>query len=238
MNEQVMGQYTETRATLPWYKRKSNIRRLGVAVTLVIIIPLTLLYLAPYIGMLSTALKEPKQIFKYPPQIIPDPIKWSNFPEGWSAYVPFNTYLMNSLKITLHNVVANLVSCSLAAFAFARLQARGKNILFALVLATMILPHEVVTIPQFILFTKLGMNNTHWPLMLPAWFGFSFFIFLLRQFFMTIPKELDEAAVIDGANPYRFFGMWSYLYLNPHSQRLPFFHSWATGITILGRSFI
>ncbi len=188
------------RTEAPWYKRKSSLRILGMIITFIIIIPLALIYLAPYIGMLSTALKQPKQIFQYPPKIIPDPVMWSNFPEGWSKYVPFNTYLFNSLKITLNNVIGNLVSCTLAAFAFARLKARGKNILFALVLGTMILPNEVILVPQFLLFTKLGMNNTHWPLMLPAWFGYPFFIFLLRQFFMTLPKELDEAALIDGAN--------------------------------------
>lgn len=184
----------------PWYKRGSSLRVLRLVVTFAIIVPLAIIYLAPYIGMFSTALKEPKEIFRFPPTIIPENIKWSNFPEGWSKYVPFNTYLFNSLKITLNNVVGNLVSCTLAAFAFARLRARGKNILFGLVLATLILPYEVLLVPQFILFTKLGMNNTHWPLMLPAWFGFPFFIFLLRQFFMTLPKELDEAALIDGAN--------------------------------------
>lgn len=189
-----------SKTALPWYKRESSLRILRTVLTLLVIIPLALLFLAPYIGMFSTALKTPKQIFAYPPKIIPDPIMWSNFPDGWSKYVDFNTYLFNSLKITLNAVIGNLISCTLAAYAFARLKARGKNILFGLVLATMLLPTEVLLVPQFILFTKLGMNNTHWPLLLPPWFGWPFFIFLLRQFFMTLPKELDEAAIIDGAN--------------------------------------
>ncbi len=189
-----------TNSRLPWHKRKSSLRWIRITLTFVIIIPLALIFLAPYIGMFSTALKIPKQIFAYPPVIIPDPIMWSNFPNGWSKYVDFNVYLLNSLKITFNAVIGNLISCTLAAYAFARLRARGKNVLFGLVLATMILPMEVVLVPQFILFTKLGLNNTHWPLLLPPWFGWPFFIFLLRQFFMTLPKELDEAAIIDGAN--------------------------------------
>lgn len=187
-------------SSLPWYKRRSTLNYLRLALSLLVIIPLAIIYLAPYIGMLSTALKTPKEIFSFPPKIIPDEIQWNNFADGWSAYVPFNTYLFNSLKITLNNVIGNLVSCTLAAFAFARLKARGKNILFAIVLVGIIMPFQALILPQFIIFSRLGLANTHWPLMLPAWFGWPFGIFLLRQFFMTLPKELDEAALIDGAN--------------------------------------
>lgn len=187
-------------SNLPWYKKRSTINALRATVSFLIIIPLAIIYIAPYAGMLSTALKTPKEIFSFPPKLIPDEIQWNNFREGWSAYVPFNTYLLNSLKITINNVIGNLVSCTLAAFAFARLKARGKNILFAIVLVSMIMPFQALLVPQFLLFVRLGLTNTHVPLMLPAWFGFPFFIFLLRQFFMALPKELDEAALIDGAN--------------------------------------
>ncbi|MEM7737468.1 MAG: carbohydrate ABC transporter permease [Deinococcota bacterium] len=186
--------------TLPWYKKQAFINAVRITLSFAIIIPLALIYLAPYVGMLSTALKTPREIFTFPPKLIPDDIQWQNFREGWSTYVPFNTYLFNSLKITINNVIGNLVSCTLAAFAFARLRARGKRFLFPIVLVSMIMPFQALLVPQFILFTRLGLTNTHWPLMLPAWFGFPFFIFLLRQFFMTLPKELDEAALIDGAN--------------------------------------
>lgn len=187
-------------STIPWYRRRSTIKYIRIAISFIIIIPLAIIYLAPYIGMFSTALKTPKEIFSYPPKIIPESIQWKNFADGWSAYVPFDTYLFNSLKITINNVIGNLVSCTLAAFAFARLKARGKNVLFAIVLVGIIMPFQALILPQFIIFSKLGLANTHWPLMLPAWFGWPFGIFLLRQFFMTLPKELDEAALIDGAN--------------------------------------
>jgi multiple sugar transport system permease protein len=110
---------------------------------------------------------------------------------------------MNSVKITLNNIVGNLVSCTLAAYAFARLKARGKNILFTLLLGILVLPMEVILVPQYILFTQLGWNNTHLPLMVPPWFGWAFFVFLLRQFFMTIPQELIDAALIDGASHFQ-----------------------------------
>ena len=100
-----------------------------------------------------------------------------------------------------------MVSCILPAYAFARMEARGKKVAFALMLATMMIPFEVTLVPTFIAFSKLGMVNTFWPLILPAWFGYAYFIFLLRQFFMTIPREYDEAARIDGAGYFRT--MWS-----------------------------
>jgi multiple sugar transport system permease protein len=111
------------------------------------------------------------------------------------------------MLITTLAVVGNLVSCTLPAYAFARLRARGRPIMFVAMLATMMIPVEVTLVPQFILFSELGMVNTYWPLFLPAWFGYAFFIFLLRQFFMTIPRELDEAARIDGASDLRI--LWS-----------------------------
>ncbi|MEM6430490.1 MAG: carbohydrate ABC transporter permease, partial [Deinococcota bacterium] len=142
--------------TLPWYKKQAFINAVRITLSFAVIIPLALIYLAPYVGMLSTALKTPREIFTFPPKLIPDDIQWQNFREGWSAYVPFNTYLFNSLKITINNVIGNLVSCTLAAFAFARLRARGKRFLFPIVLVSMIMPFQALLVPQFILFTRLG----------------------------------------------------------------------------------
>ncbi len=119
--------------------------------------------------------------------------------------MPFNTFLLNSLIVTGANVVGNLLSCSVVAYGFARLRARGRDVLFLLLLATLMIPREVTIVPTFILFTKLGLVNTLLPLILPAWFGYPFFIFLLRQFFMSIPHDLDEAARIDGASSWRIF---------------------------------
>jgi ABC-type glycerol-3-phosphate transport system permease component len=189
----------------PWYQRRITRRTIYYIIMYALILPGATFFILPFIWILSTSLKEPQQIFIFPPQWIPNPARWQNFSEGWTKYLPFTTFLFNSLKISINAVIGNLVSCALPAFAFARLRARGKNLLFAAVLATMVLPLEVTIVPQYILFTNLGWNNTHWPLLVPPWLGWPFFIFLLRQFFMTIPKDLDDAARIDGANSWRIF---------------------------------
>lgn len=194
---------SETVYSVPWYQRKRTREIARMVIVYALVLPGACLFMLPLLWMLSTALKQSNQIFVYPPQWIPNPPQWQNFSEGWNAYLPFNLFLRNSLIITINNVIGNLISCCLAAYAFARLRAPGKNIFFALVLATMLLPQEVTIIPQYVLFTKLGWNNTWLPLMVPPWFGFPFFIFLLRQFFMSIPHDLDEAARLDGASSWR-----------------------------------
>jgi multiple sugar transport system permease protein len=197
---------TDTAGTLrqirsaPWYQRKAFRRTVHAVFVYTLLLPGAFMFVLPLLCMMSTALKPPNQIFIYPPQWIPDPPQWSNFWEGWNAYLPFSLFLRNTLIITVGNILGNLFSCCLAAYAFARLRAPGKNFFFILVLATMLLPQEVTIIPQYVLFTRLGWNNTWLPLMIPPWFGFPFFIFLLRQFFMSIPIDLDEAARLDGAS--------------------------------------
>jgi multiple sugar transport system permease protein len=186
-------------SVVPWNTTLSGQRRITALVTYALLIPGAILFVMPFIWMISTALKTPPQIFGFPPKLIPNPVQVENFSQAWNDYLPFNTFLFNSVKITFNNIIGNLFSCTLAAYAFARLRARGKNLLFAIILGTMVLPMEVLIIPQYILFTQLGWNNTHLPLMVPPWFGWAFFIFLLRQFFMTIPQELVDAALIDGA---------------------------------------
>jgi len=193
--------------SIPWHRRRETRRVLHAILVYALVIPGALIFMVPLIWMLSTALKEPKQVFIFPPQWIPDPIMWENFARGWNDFLPFNRFLLNSILITSNNIIGNLVSCCLAAFAFARLRARGRGFFFVLVLGTMLLPAEVTIIPQYVLFTKLGWNNTWLPLMVPSWFGWAFFIFLLRQFFMGIPRELDEAARLDGASSWRI--LWS-----------------------------
>jgi len=193
--------------TSPWYQRRATRKIAHAALVYALVVPGAILFTIPLLWMLSTALKDSKQVFAFPPQWIPNPMLWSNFIIGWNDYLPFNRFLLNSTIITVSNIFGNVISCSLAAFAFARLRARGKNVLFALVLGTMLLPAEVTVIPQYVLFTKLGWNDTWLPLMVPPWFGWPFFIFLLRQFFMGIPRELDEAARLDGASSWRI--LWS-----------------------------
>ncbi len=164
------------------------------------------MYLLPFLWMVSTALKQSQEVFTFPPTLLPNSPHWGNFVTGWTV-LPFTRFLINTVVITGLAVLGNLVSCVLSAYAFARLEARGKKIAFALLLATMMIPIEVTLVPTFIMFSELSMVNTFWPLILPAWFGYAYFIFLLRQFFMTIPQEYDEAARIDGAGYFRM--LWS-----------------------------
>jgi len=172
--------------------------------------------LIPFFWMVSTAVKPEQQIFLYPPKWIPEPILWRNFldvlrPQPLTATgasfmgMNFLLNLRNTSIITAANIVGSLLSCSLVAFGFARLRARGKDLLFMIVLASMMLPWPVLLIPQFLLFYHLKWVDTFLPLTVPSFFGIPFFIFLLRQFFMTLPRELDDAARIDGCSTFRLF---------------------------------
>lgn len=156
-------------------------------------------FLLPFMWMITTSLKPGQQVFTFPPQFLPTSFEWHNYIDGWTV-LPFTRFLLNTVLVTGAAVLGNLVSCTLPAYAFARLRARGSGILFALMLATMMIPGEVTLVPTFILFSKIKMLNTLWPLILPAWFGYPFSIFLLRQFFLTLPRELDEAARLEGAS--------------------------------------
>ena len=179
-------------------------------------VKLTIVYLAlivgmvivilPFLWMVSTSLKTPAAVFKIPTVWIPNPIVWENYPNSMTV-LPFVRYIMNTAQITLLAVIGATFSGSLAAFAFARLRWRGRNFMFVLVLATLMLPFQVIMIPQFILFRSLQWLDTYLPLVVPAFFGGSAFnIFLLRQYFMTISRELDDAAIIDGCT--RFGVYW------------------------------
>lgn len=179
-----------------------RLRLLHRAMVYALLLGLAVLFIMPFLWMLSTSLKQQDEVFSYPPSFIPSSFEWHNYVDGWQI-LSFTTFLKNSLIVTTANVTGNLISCSLVAYGFARLRARGKNVLFVLLLATIMIPREVTIVPRFILFSEAGMVNSFWPLILPAWFGYPFFIFLLRQFFLTIPRDLDDAARIDGASHLR-----------------------------------
>lgn len=156
----------------------------------------------PLLWMLSTSLKEPGDVYKFPPELIPDPIRWENFREALTI-APFGRYYLNTSVMTAANIVGHLLSCSLVAFAFARLRAPGRTALFMVVLSTVMIPFYVRMIPLFILYRTLKWLDTLLPLIVPAFFaGNAFFIFLLRQFFMTINKELEDAARLDGCSTF------------------------------------
>jgi ABC-type glycerol-3-phosphate transport system permease component len=156
----------------------------------------------PVFWMVSSALKPNSKIFVYPPQWIPNPIQWDNFVKAMTM-LPFATYFKNTMIIEVGVIAGTLLSCSIVAYGFARLDAPGRNFWFIVLLSTMMLPGVVTMIPVFLIFRQLGWVNTFLPLIVPAWFGSPFFIFLLRQFFMTIPRDFEDAARIDGANTWQ-----------------------------------
>ena len=202
--QNIQAAATSSAATRP--RAIARPRLVATLITYVLLVAGSIVMLIPLIWMVSTALKPQNEVFTFPPQLIPSRFVWSNFLDGWTI-LPFNTYLKNTLIIVTNNVVGNLVSCSLAAFAFSRMRSRFRGVCFALMLSTMMIPQQVTLIPTFILFKYLGWVNTLKALTVPAWFGWPFFIFLLRQFFMTLPRDLDDAARMDGCSTFRIF--WS-----------------------------
>jgi multiple sugar transport system permease protein len=162
------------------------------------------LFLAPFYWMVSTALKSDQEIYTYPPKWIPDVLHWENFANAWMSQ-PFNLFLQNSLSVTLLTTIGQLISSSLVAYGFARFTFKGRDFLFMVVLATMMIPWEVTMIPLYMEFNYLNWINTLKPLIVPSFFGAPFYIFLMRQFILTIPRELDEAARIDGAGPFQIY---------------------------------
>jgi multiple sugar transport system permease protein len=167
----------------------------------IILVAGSLVLLSPVWWMIATSLKSMSEIMRYPPTFFPHEVHWSNYVKAWtSPAANFTRWLFNTLFITAFVVFGNVLSNSFVAYGFAKMKFPAKNFLFAAVLATMMIPGFVTMIPQYILFAKLGWMNTYLPLIVPAFFGGAFFIFLLRQFFLTIPNELIDAAKMDGAN--------------------------------------
>jgi multiple sugar transport system permease protein len=164
----------------------------------------SLFFLGPWVWLVATSFKAREDIFDWPPQLIPNPWVWENY-ERAVTVIPFFQYMGNTLVICALVVCGRLLSCSLVAYAFARLEWKGRDTLFAVVLSTMMLPGVVTLVPLYVLFTRLGWTNSFLPLTVPAFFGDAFFIFMLRQFFRTIPFELSDAARIDGASEARIF---------------------------------
>ena len=171
-----------------------------------VLIGACLLMLYPLLWMVASAFK-PEEIIFTDLSIIPPSLDFKNFREGWSALqVSFTTFYWNSLVIAVLVVVGNVLSCSLAAYAFARLEFPGRRPLFAVMLATLMLPYHVTLIPQYVLFLNLGWVDTILPLVVPKFLAAdAFFIFLMVQFFRGLPRELDEAAMMDGCGPWRIY---------------------------------
>jgi multiple sugar transport system permease protein len=180
-------------------------RLLGALLKHGVLILLSLLFAAPFGWLISTSLKPARQLFLLPPEWIPDPVTWSNYPKALT-FIPFFQYMGNTFYIAGFNVIALTISSSFVAYGFARIRWPGRNVVFSIVIATLMIPYAVTLIPTFLIFRWLGWVGTYNPLTLPALFGDAFSIFLLRQFYMTIPQELSEAARIDGASEYAIYG--------------------------------
>jgi multiple sugar transport system permease protein len=171
-----------------------------------------LLMMAPFLWMISTSLKTRSEVFATPPTLLPVVAQWHNYPDMWNA-LPFGVFFLNSVKLATLNTIGQLLTCSMAAFAFAALRFRFREPLFALLLVTLIIPFQVVLVPNFVLYRLLphptstsgNWIGTQEPLWVGAFLGGAFGTFLLRQFFLAIPRELGDAARVDGANPWQIY---------------------------------
>lgn len=158
----------------------------------------------PLAWMISTSLKELKDVFTFPPQFIPNSIAWDNYPIALTI-LPFHLFFRNTMVITVTCIIGAIASSALVAYGFARLEFPGRDILFLIVLSTMMIPGIVTLVPLYMLFKELGWIDTFLPLIIRSFFGGAFYIFLFRQFFMTIPQEMDDAAEIDGCSKFDIF---------------------------------
>lgn len=178
-------------------------RRLAKWLLVIFLIPAAIFMLAPFIWMLSTSLKGVGQVFEYPPRWIPETFHWENYTRVFKV-LPFGRFFLNSAIVATTVTVLQLVTCSLAAYAFARLRFPGRDPLFLAYLGTLMIPGQVILIPNFILLRYLGWIDTFWALIVPGIFS-AFGTFLLRQYFLTIPGELEDAAVVDGATRFQIY---------------------------------
>lgn len=189
---------------VPIFTPKNNKRRKYIKTSFVyiLLIVFSLMFIIPFLWLVFGSLKTSSELFSNPG--IPKTFHWKNYLTAFNEF-PFFLYLKNTLFITIVNIIGAVLSNTLIAYGFARIEWRGRNAAFVIVMITMLLPFQVTMIPLFMLFQKFGWIGTFLPLTAPAFFGNPFFIFLLRQFFLGIPKELSEAAKLDGASEFRIY---------------------------------
>ncbi|UKS24845.1 carbohydrate ABC transporter permease [Paenibacillus sp. HWE-109] len=187
--------------------KNRSLHFLGNGIRYLLLIVVSLVILAPFLWMITTSLKDQSKIFDFPPQWFPSPIVWSNYADVFKDQPQFLLHYWNSLYIAVLVTAGTCIVGALAGFAFAKITFPFKNTLFLILLSGMMIPNEVTIIPNFIWFSKLGLVNNHFPLIIPPILGAGgiFGVFLLRQFYITIPKDLDEAAEIDGCTPWQTF---------------------------------
>jgi len=177
------------------------LRRAGL---IVLLTALTIVNVIPFVWMVSGSLKTEYELWLNPPMWVPQSWRWENYLTAWNA-LPFGRYFLNTMFIFVFSLVGTMLSNTLVAFGFARLRARWRNALFLVLLASMMLPNQVTWLSLYVMFARIGWVNTYLPLIVPSFFAAPFFVFLLRQFFLTIPIDLDEAARIDGAGSLRVY---------------------------------
>lgn len=182
------------------YRRKIH---LGPWISTVILGFVAFLFLIPFVWMVSTALKPADEVFASPPSLIGSAIQFHNFADAWN-YLPFGKFMINGLIVATIGTILNVFTSALAAYAFSRINWKGRSKVFFLYLMTLMVPQEVLIVPMFIMMQKLGWVNSYYALILP-WAFTAFGTFLLRQFMLTLPDELEEAATIDGASKFRVF---------------------------------
>lgn len=175
------------------------------ALSFLLVLAGVFIVLLPFFWMLSSAFKPESEIFRSPPQWIPRPVQWANLLKSLTV-LPFSIYYRNTAIITAATMIGDVLTAAVVAYGFARFRFPGRGMLFILVLSTLMLPIQVTIIPRFMLFKAFHWIDTFAPIIVPAYFGGSaFYIFLLRQFFLTIPRELDDAAKMDGLGPFAVF---------------------------------
>ncbi len=177
---------------------------LRTAFTHVVLVSIGITFLLPFYWLVTTALKPDKQIFAMPPVWWPHPAQWQNFKQGLED-IPFLTYTFNTVRICLFNVAGTVIASSLVAYSLAKIPWKGRTGLFYSLIAVMILPGQVTMVPTFMIFKWLGWIGTILPLVVPPFFGGAFSIFLLRQFFMTLPNDLSDAARLDGCGEFGIY---------------------------------
>lgn len=191
---------TQSISTKPaLFKRQSVINGIRLTLTYLVLTLFAAVISIPLIWIISTSLKVPTQIFTWPIEWIPNPVKFSNYTETLASR-PFGTWALNSIICAGLSVIGHCFSATVVGYAFSRIRWSGRNILFLVMLSGLMLPQEVTLIPQFIIFSKIGWVNTLFPLFVPTFFGGAFNIFVMRQFMLTLPKDLDDAAKIDGCS--------------------------------------
>lgn len=182
-----------------WRRQQESRRRVARVFAYTFTTLMAVAFTFPFLWLVSTSLKSANELARFPPTLIPHPAIWENYSNALTSQ-PFDHYFANSIIYSVGAIIGHVLSATLVAYGFSRLEFPGRDAIFVLVLSTVMLPAQVTLIPQYILFRELGWLNTLLPLIVPTYFGGAFYIFLLRQFFLTIPRELDEAALMDGAN--------------------------------------